>query len=305
MGFPQDHLFFLASETNMSGFMWDSAVAESDHEIFPMLAAPSCRRPYFLPYVYDGSRNAAIYGVEDRIEFILGDAMEVLPLLKADVVFLSPPWGGPQYQTPETFDLHSMIPPPLSAVEIFRAARKVTPNVVFFLPRNIDVNQVAALPAIAAGMATDTSSPSTCDGAVASVATEMCELERHFLNGKFKTTSAYFGEDLIAVGGEEDVDGHPLLSDGNIDSGALRTPGKGSDRVGVMGDAIGHEGAQVSSAWSGRHVRFCDEEEDTSELNTRHEPVASAHSSTACRSASQARENALYATWMAAASTLS
>lgn len=216
--------------------------------------------------------------------------MEVLPSLKADVVFLSPPWGGPQYQTSETFDLHSMIPPPLSAVEIFRAARKVTPNVVFFLPRNIDVHQVAALPGIADEMATDTS---TCDGAVGSAVTEMCELERHYLNGKFKTTSAYFGEDLIAVGGEdiiavegeEDVEVQPLLSDGG---------GKES-----MGNAIGHEGGQVSSAWSGRHVRFCDEEDDPSELNTRHEPAVS----TVCRSASQARENALYATWMAGAST--
>lgn len=38
--------------------------------------------------------NARIYGVEDRIEFICGDYMTLLPRLKADVVFLSPPWGG-------------------------------------------------------------------------------------------------------------------------------------------------------------------------------------------------------------------
>lgn len=270
--------------------------------------------PWMYPY---GSRNAAIYGVEDRIEFILGDAMEVLPSLKADVVFLSPPWGGPQYQTSETFDLHSMIPPPLSAVEIFRAARKVTPNVVFFLPRNIDVNQVAALPGVAAGMATDTSS--TYDEAVESAVVEMCELERHFLNGKFKTTSAYFGEDLIAVEGEdiiavegedliavegeEDAEVQPLLSDGNVGGGEKE----------VVGDAIGHVGAQVSAAWSGRHVRFCDEEDDTRHELTASTPgsstgksasqAASTPGSTTGKSASQERENDLYATWMAAAST--
>lgn len=38
--------------------------------------------------------NAKIYGVEDRIEFICGDYMTLIPRLKADVVFLSPPWGG-------------------------------------------------------------------------------------------------------------------------------------------------------------------------------------------------------------------
>ncbi|CAN0093748.1 unnamed protein product [Scytosiphon promiscuus] len=86
-------------------------------------------------------RNAAIYGVENRIEFILGDAMKVLPTLKADAVFLSPPWGGPGYQDSKTFDLNTMIPPPLSALEMFRAARQVTPNVVFFLPRNVDAFQ--------------------------------------------------------------------------------------------------------------------------------------------------------------------
>lgn len=51
--------------------------------------------------------NAAIYGVEERISFIVGDAMEVLQRLAAeqkagkqsiDVVFLSPPWGGPGYR---------------------------------------------------------------------------------------------------------------------------------------------------------------------------------------------------------------
>lgn len=41
--------------------------------------------------------NAAVYGVENRIEFIVGDFFQLAPTLKADVVFLSPPWGGPNY----------------------------------------------------------------------------------------------------------------------------------------------------------------------------------------------------------------
>lgn len=35
--------------------------------------------------------NASIYGVSDRIEFIVGDFFQLAPTLKADVVFLSPP----------------------------------------------------------------------------------------------------------------------------------------------------------------------------------------------------------------------
>ena len=51
--------------------------------------------------------NAEVYGVADRIEFIVGDYMILAPHLKGDVVFLSPPWGGPQYLSAEVFDLET------------------------------------------------------------------------------------------------------------------------------------------------------------------------------------------------------
>ena len=55
--------------------------------------------------------NAQIYGVEDRIEFIVGDSLEILPTLTfADVIFLSPPWGGPNYIQAEEFNLKDDIP---------------------------------------------------------------------------------------------------------------------------------------------------------------------------------------------------
>jgi hypothetical protein len=55
--------------------------------------------------------NAAIYGVAECIEFIVGDFFQLAPLLKADVVFLSPPWGGPSYLNAENYDLQSMLQP--------------------------------------------------------------------------------------------------------------------------------------------------------------------------------------------------
>ena len=55
--------------------------------------------------------NARIYGVEDRIEFIVGDFFDIIPqCVTADVIFLSPPWGGPQYLNADVYDIQSMIP---------------------------------------------------------------------------------------------------------------------------------------------------------------------------------------------------
>ena len=53
-------------------------------------------------------KNAEIYGVADRIEFIQGDFLQLAPHLQADVVFLSPPWGGPEYLSAELFDMRDM-----------------------------------------------------------------------------------------------------------------------------------------------------------------------------------------------------
>lgn len=41
--------------------------------------------------------NAAVYGVERRIEFVNADSYALLPHLRADVLYLAPPWGGPDY----------------------------------------------------------------------------------------------------------------------------------------------------------------------------------------------------------------
>lgn len=55
--------------------------------------------------------NATVYGVAHKIEFIVGDYLEIAPTLKADVVFLSPPWGGPSYLKAKLFDLKTMMTP--------------------------------------------------------------------------------------------------------------------------------------------------------------------------------------------------
>lgn len=235
-------------------------------------------------------RNAAVYGVENRIEFILGDAMKVLATLRADAVFLSPPWGGPAYQQSGTFDLHSMIPPPLSALEMFRAARRVTPNVAFYLPRNVDPAQIAGLPAVAA-TADANGVASVADGNAATF-DDVCELEKQVLNGKLKTITAYFGQDIVATGtsrgGGSDAE--------EADASLLKREKENCLAVESTHSCNGRETAAGSAehapAWSGRHVRFSDDQEGTSDS----EPLQEASSSVP-----QTRENGLYAMWMAAA----
>lgn len=154
--------------------------------------------------------NAIIYGVEDRIEFILGDFLSFAKAYRGygadkakspiDVVFLSPPWGGPSYLTdsptkekglpsfdtshPEsgvqterryTLDMISPIP----GDDLIELTRNITNNIAFFLPRNTDVNQISAL---------------------VPEKDEMVEVEEGWMGNKLKALTCYFGG--LAVGQE-------------------------------------------------------------------------------------------------------
>eukprot|EP00727_Mastigamoeba_balamuthi_P005639 m51a1_g1695 putative trimethylguanosine synthase (234) ;mRNA; r:479718-480863 len=113
--------------------------------------------------------NAGVYGVAEKIEFGVGDfcALASAGSLAGDVCFLSPPWGGPSYRAKPVFSLHDMVP---DGVEIFKAARKVARSVVYYLPRNVDVAEIAAL------------------------GDPLCELEVVCVDGVPKATLVYFGE---------------------------------------------------------------------------------------------------------------
>ncbi|KAI0966377.1 RNA cap guanine-N2 methyltransferase [Xylaria arbuscula] len=100
--------------------------------------------------------NAAIYGVADKITWVLGDSFEFLKLLtessdqleedlRIDIattaVFASPPWGGPGYRTDEIFDLSTMEPYNLAALhEAYKAM-----DHALYLPRTSDLRQIAKL----------------------------------------------------------------------------------------------------------------------------------------------------------------
>ncbi|KAF3935920.1 hypothetical protein ABW20_dc0107237 [Dactylellina cionopaga] len=88
--------------------------------------------------------NAKIYGVEDKIEFIKADFFKYAEqwdnATEIGAIFLSPPWGGPSYKYDKIFDLETMT---YGGAEIYAAARKIAPDIVLYLPRNGDLNQIA------------------------------------------------------------------------------------------------------------------------------------------------------------------
>jgi hypothetical protein len=67
-----------------------------------------------------------------------------------DAVYLSPPWGGPAYRGDEKrnarefFDLRRDMED-LDGVHIFEMAKRLTPNIVYFLPKNTSTKQVVEL----------------------------------------------------------------------------------------------------------------------------------------------------------------
>ncbi|KAL6144973.1 PREDICTED: trimethylguanosine synthase isoform X2 [Fragaria vesca subsp. vesca] len=116
--------------------------------------------------------NARIYGVEDYIDFIVGDFFQLAPSLKGDIVFLSPPWGGPSYRRVKKFTLDLL--EPKDGYDLFQAAQAITPNIIMFLPRNVDLLQVEELCWL--------SSPPL-----------EFEIEENYVHGKLKGVTVYFG----------------------------------------------------------------------------------------------------------------
>ncbi|CAG8511085.1 9433_t:CDS:2 [Paraglomus occultum] len=96
-----------------------------------------------LTRLHCAKENAKIYGVEDRIEFIHGDFFELAPKLQADVVFLSPPWGGPTYLDCVEFDIKTMIN--LDGIKLYNRAKMITKNIAYYLPRHVNVYQLRLL----------------------------------------------------------------------------------------------------------------------------------------------------------------
>ena len=173
--------------------------------------------------------NAQIYGVADRIEFILSDYLSFaksylslpslskpqtenshqLEMRKIDVVFLSPPWGGPSYLAGSDDDISdltqsaSQVAPnplpssghpsyslsliqPIHGAQLFALTRRITRNVAFYLPRNTQLDEVSAL-------LSEESTREQHQNGEGTVATEQVEVEEEWMGTKLKALTCYFG----------------------------------------------------------------------------------------------------------------
>lgn len=188
--------------------------------------------------------NATVYGVADRIEFVLADyiafAHSYLDRWEAtttshpinsgnnakrrpiDVVFLSPPWGGPEYISRQLHDANDISDAdatavdgstngfangygngteshpefslsymqPIHGADLFQLTRRITNNVAYFLPRNTNLEEISALISLSVSTCPSSSVPVP---APAGDSTEMVEVEEQWMGSKLKALTCYFG----------------------------------------------------------------------------------------------------------------
>ena len=123
--------------------------------------------------------NATIYDVVDRITFIHGDVFKVLPELTdegVDLVFMSPPWGGPDYVSRPVFcpraDLLDK-----RGDELFKLGRLISKNLILFLPRQTDIFAISEMAKNENGIVAEDDS---------------FVVEQHWLRNRLKAISIYF-----------------------------------------------------------------------------------------------------------------
>jgi len=93
---------------------------------------------YTDPYkIMLAKRNAKIYGISDKIQFVVGDFFPLAAQIKGDVFVTSPPWGGPAHTK------MSVIWP--SSLFVEKVGRTIAPTMLIHLPENVDKNEVCTL----------------------------------------------------------------------------------------------------------------------------------------------------------------
>lgn len=120
--------------------------------------------------------NSTLYGTSHKTSFIMQDFFQLHKMLDVvergiDLVFMSPPWGGVDYFHRRETDLSEL---PLDTFRLFLyCVQKLRcRNLVFFLPRNSNLEQVAYMAGVGGRV----------------------EIEQNFLGHKFVAISAYYGE---------------------------------------------------------------------------------------------------------------
>ena len=88
--------------------------------------------------------NCRIYNCKDNIHFIEYDFLKIqnYPKLKvkADYIFLSPPWGGISYKNSDIYSIKESMTPDIS--EIIKVSLKIVKYIMFYVPRTLMLNEL-------------------------------------------------------------------------------------------------------------------------------------------------------------------
>lgn len=84
--------------------------------------------------------NCKVYQCQDNIEFILGDYLNMVGKIKADYVFLSPPWGGVKYKDSNVYSIKKLMTPDI--FEIVKVSLSIAKKILFYVPRNLDIEEL-------------------------------------------------------------------------------------------------------------------------------------------------------------------
>lgn len=181
---------------NNAGLLMDAFCGPGGNSIQFALAAP----PGGIVFAIDidpakaemARHNASIYGVQSRIEFIIGDSLAIAPHFRVDAVFLSPPWGGPDYVNSEEYSLKTLLP--VAGDQMQRVFGAITPNLAYLLPRNVIQQEVISL----------------------ADKHQTVEVEGNYLTGKLKTVTAYYGALVARPDISAPIEAHSLLDIDNL-----------------------------------------------------------------------------------------
>ena len=88
--------------------------------------------------------NCKVYNCENNIYFIECDFLKIeeyKPIkVKADYIFLSPPWGGINYKNSDVYSIKASMNPDIS--EIIKVCLRITKYIMFYIPRTLMLEEL-------------------------------------------------------------------------------------------------------------------------------------------------------------------
>lgn len=100
-----------------------------------------------IKHLYCTAMNCQAYGVADRVwlnklNWGLHNRLPKRTSQNVDLIFASPPWGGPEYLKQDIYDVEENLQP-MGLTELLESFVRYTNNIILFLPRNSNLFQIS------------------------------------------------------------------------------------------------------------------------------------------------------------------